>query len=130
MLNEKKIHVMTKLSMMEQDGEKFQIKDYYMGDYVRYHLIKTIIRVTIGYLFVLLIAAVYNIEILINSAVSIDYNRIGIYALLIYVLLLVVYVIGSFVHYIHKYKRAQRYVSRYEKGLGILRRFYQDDSEL
>ncbi len=129
MLNEKKIHVMAKLSMMEKNKEQFEIKDYYMGDYIRFYLLKTVIRVTIGYVLVLLLTAFYNAELLINSAVVLDYKRIGINALLIYVLLLFCYTIGSLIRYHHKYKRAQRYVSRYEKGLGILRRFYQNDSE-
>ncbi len=129
MLNEKKIHVMAKLSMMEENKEQFEIKDYYMGDYIRFYLLKTVIRVTIGYVLALLLAAIYNAELLINSAVVLDYKRIGINALLIYVLLLFCYIIGGLIRYHYKYKRAQRYVSRYEKGLGILRRFYQNDSE-
>lgn len=129
MLNEKKIRVMAKLSRMEQNKEQFEIKDYYRGDYVRIHLIKTIIRVTIGYLFVLLLAAIYNAELLINSAVILDYKRIGIDALLIYIVLLFCYIVGSLIRFHYKYKRAQRYISRYEKGLGILHRFYQNDSE-
>ncbi|MFA9464329.1 MAG: hypothetical protein ACERKN_08535 [Velocimicrobium sp.] len=129
MLNEKKIRVMAKLSMMEKNKEQFEIKDYYMGDYVRTHLLKTIIRITIGYAFVLMLAAIYNAEQLINSAVTLDYMRIGFYALVIYIVLILVYAIGSFMRYLYKYKRAQRYIIRYEKGLGILRRFYQNDSE-
>lgn len=128
-LNEKKIRVMTKLSMMEEKKEPFEIKDYYMGDYVRVHLLKTIIRITIGYVFILILAAIYNAEMLINRAVTLDYMRIGMYALGIYIGLLVFYAIATLVRYLYKYKRAVRYMIRYEKGLGILRRFYQSDSE-
>lgn len=129
MLNEKKIHVMTKLSMMEKNKEQFEIKDYYMGDYIRFYLLKTIIRVTIGYLLILMLAAVYHAEALADSTVVFDYKGIGTYALLLYLFILFLYTIGSLARYHYKYKRAQRYVSKYEKGLGILRRFYQSDSE-
>lgn len=129
MLNEKKIHVMAKLSRMENDKEKFEIKNYFMGDYVRYHLMKTVIRVTIGYILLLLLTAVYNAENLINQAVTLDYGEIGFYVLLIYILLLLLYIGGTLIRHIFKYKRAQHYVARYEKGIGILHRFYQTDSE-
>lgn len=128
-LNENKIRVMAKLSKMEKNKEQFEIKDYYMGDYVRMHLIKTIIRVTIGYVFVVLLAAIYHAETLINRAVILDYKRIGVEALLIYIVLLFCYIIGSLMRFLYKYKHAKRYISRYEKGLGILHRFYQKDSE-
>ncbi|MEG1459076.1 MAG: hypothetical protein RSB37_08995 [Acetivibrio sp.] len=129
MLNEKKIHVMAKLSLMEQDKEKFEIKDYYMGDYVRYHLLKTTVRVTVGYILILFLTIVCNAETLINSAVTLDYAGIAMYAVIVYIVLISVYAIGSLLCYAYKYKRAQHYVAKYEKGLGILHRFYQSDSE-
>lgn len=127
MLNEKKIRLMTRLSMMEEDKEKFRIRDYFMGDYIRYQLLQTIIRVTIGYALVLLLAALYHAEMLINSTSTLDYTAIGEKAILIYLGLLAVFVIGSFVIHLMKYRRSQRYISKYEKGLGILHRFYQQN---
>lgn len=129
MLNNKKIHVMTKLSIMEKQKEKFAIPNYYMGDYIRLHLMQTLVRVTIGYVLILALIALYNVEFIIANAVTLDYERIGAYAIGIYILLIIVYTLGALMGYTYVYRRAQRYISKYEKGLSLLRKFYQNDSD-
>lgn len=128
-LNNKKIHVMAKLSIMEKQKDKFVIPNFYMGDYIRFNLMRTVVRVTIGYVLILALVALYNVEFIIANAVTLDYERIGAYAIGIYILLIVVYALGGLIGYAFKYRRAQRYISRYDRGLSLLRKFYQNDSE-
>lgn len=129
MLNEKKILVMTKLTRMEQDKEKFHICKFYVSDYVRYSILKTFTKVTLGYGLILVLTALYHIEYLISSAIILDYRKIIIYAVGIYVMLLTVYMIGTILVSAYKYRRAKRYMAKYEKGLMLLQRFYQEEKE-
>lgn len=129
MLNEKKIMVMTKLTRMEQDKEKFHIRKFYASDYVRYGILKTFTKVTLGYGLILILTALYHIEYLISSAVILDYRKIVIYAVGIYAMLLAVYIIGTILVATYKYRRAKSYMAKYEKGLMLLHRFYQEEKE-
>ncbi len=129
MLNNKKIQVMTKLSLMEKEKEKFEIRNYYMTDYIRHNLLKVIVRVTVGYALILALLAIYHAEYIIASAVKLNYRQLGEYAIGIYLLLLALYSVGSLLGYSLKYRKAWRYVNKYEKGLSMLRKIYQNESE-
>ncbi len=53
MLNEERIKLMTKLALYEQKEGKRDIpmSHYYKGDYVSYHMIRSSILATLGFLF-------------------------------------------------------------------------------
>lgn len=129
MLNEKKILVMTKLARMEKRKERFALRDYYMGDYVRSRLIKTFFRMTFGYLLVLGMLLLYKTEYLIANAVALDYRRIAFWVLGIYAVLLAVYLAGTCIVGIVRYQKAKRFIGKYEKGLQLLRKWYHKEEE-
>ena len=70
MLNERKIRLMTQLAIYEKNGGKEDIKlsKYYKGDYSRFQAWKTAVAITIGYILLLAVAAVYKLEYLIDEA--------------------------------------------------------------
>lgn len=64
MLNEEKIRWMTKASIYEKRQGRIDLgrNEYFMGDYVRLHLLKNGISLTIAYILLAGLYAVYKIE--------------------------------------------------------------------
>lgn len=129
MLNEKKIKIMTKLAIFEESESKQDIKlsKYFKTDYMRLHLLKTIISVTIGYLLILAMVIVYNAEYLISHAVQLNYKTIGIEVLGIYIIILTCYILVSIIAYSIKYNSSRKNLSLYMKNLKLLQKFYHDE---
>lgn len=131
MLNESKIKVMTHLAKSEnaKSGGAFRIMSYYKYDYIRYNLLKTFLSVTVGYVLILALAALYKLEYLIANFVVLDYKAIGITAGGIYLLLLILYSAATVIICSLQYDKSRRYVGKYYKILDVLRRFYDREAE-
>lgn len=130
MLNEKKIKLMTKLALFEEKEGKENIKldQYYRIDYIRYQVMKTMVSVTIGYLLILLSIIIYQAEYLLDNITTIHYKTIGIYALFVYLFVLILYsfIIGIISYF--NYERSKKKMKRYKKNLKTLRQFYQEEN--
>ncbi|MFU0826225.1 MAG: Polyisoprenyl-phosphate glycosyltransferase [Lachnoclostridium sp.] len=130
MLNNKKIKTMTKLALYEQsDGkEDLRISKYYKTDYVRLHVLKTAVSVTVGYILLLVMIGMYKAEYLIKNLVKLNLFRIGQYILGFYIIIMAVYVTGSIIGYSLKYSKSRKDLSKYYKALKKLNDFYQDEN--
>ena len=126
MLNERKIRLMTQLAIYEKNGGKEDIKlsKYYKGDYSRFQAWKTAVAITIGYILLLAVAAVYKLEYLIDEAFSIDYEALGKKILGIYIIVLAIYFIGAYVGYGLKYAASRKRLARYFRMLRKLNHIY------
>ncbi|MSS62647.1 hypothetical protein [Velocimicrobium porci] len=131
MLNEKKIRIMSRLASYEkkENQENFKRFGYYKSDYIRYNLLKTIVSVTIGYILILGLLVFYNAEFLITNAATLNYKAVIGKALAVYLILLIIYIIGTIVMYSLKYDKAHKFVKKYFRMLGVLRKFYKDEAE-
>lgn len=131
MLDEKRIRVMTRLALSEEKHgkENFNIGKYYKSDYIRYSLLKTVLAVTVGYVLILGMVALYHTEYLIANAVKLNYKAMGMYALGIYLVLLILYSGVTVITASVKYAKAKRFEKKYGNVLGILRKLYEDDVE-
>ena len=131
MLNNHKIRLMTKLSIYEKkDGkEDIRLGRYYRVDYVRYQLLKTIVAVTFGYLILVLMAILYNMEYLIAEAVKLDYAAIGRTMLGIYLVLLLAFSGIAVLGYTIKYNRSRKKLAKYYRMLKRLRTIYHEEKE-
>ena len=132
MLNEKKIRLMTKLAMFEEkEGKKeLKIDKFYKIDYIRSEIFKTILCTTIGYLLILLTILVYKSEYIMQRLTTLNYRRIALYTLVIYILLLVVYVMITTIISFLRYDAAKKKMKKYKKNLKTLRLFYKEESGL
>lgn len=130
MLNNRKIRLMMKLAVYEnKDGkEDIHLSKYYKTDYVRYQVIKSILSATIGYLLILLLVALYEMEEIIKNAVNLDYKTIGTYILGFYIITVTVYGLGSFVGFSMKYDASRKKLSRYFKLLKRLNKIYKEET--
>lgn len=131
MLNNRKIRLMTKLAIYETKEGKDDIKlgKYYRLDYVRFQLLKTIIAVTVGYLIVVLMLAMYRAEYLIAEAVKLDYATIGKNLLGIYIVVELVFVVATVIGYTLKYNISRKKLAKYYKMLKKLRSMYGEEGE-
>lgn len=129
MLNSRKIRVMTKLALYEQDKGKDDIKmgKFYKTDYVRLQMLKTIVSVTLGYALILLMIGMYKSEFLINEAVTLNFVRIGQVILGFYIITVTVYIICAIIGYSLKYDKSRKHLSRYYKSLKKLSGIYNEE---
>jgi hypothetical protein len=126
MLNERKIRLMTKLAIYEKkDGkEDLKLAKYYKGDYARLQAWKTGIAVTIAYVLLLVVAAVYKLEYFLDNAFIIDFKELGMKVLGIYVIVLTVYVVIAMLGYSLKYAASRKKLAKYFRMLRKLNHFY------
>ena len=126
MLNERKIRLMTQLEKKKKkDGkEDLKLAKYYKWDYARFQAWKTAVAITIGYLLLLAIAAIYKLEYLIDNAFTIDYTALGKRILGIYVIILAVYFISAMLGYSLKYAASRKRLAKYFRMLRKLNHIY------
>lgn len=131
MLNENKIKIMTYLAKEEkkEHEEDFRIMNFYKYDYIRYNLLKNFLSVTVGYVMVLGLAALYKAEYLIANLVLLDYKTIGAVVIGVYFILLVIYSVATVFTCSMQYEKSKRHVGKYYKILDVLRKFYDRESE-
>ena len=131
MLNESKIKLMTCLAKDEkkENGKAFRIMNFYKYDFIRYNLIKNFLSVTVGYVLILALAALYKAEYLIANLVSLDYKLIGVILIGLYFLVLLVYSIRTVYICSIQYEKSKKQVGRYYKMLEVLQKFYDKESE-
>lgn len=132
MINERKVRLMTKIAMDENGKLKEDIKlaRYFMGDYIRLQVLKTLVAGTIAYLLIAISIGIYKFEYLIENAVVLDYKGIGKQLLGWYIasisVLLIATVLGYFIKYRLSHKRAERYFVMLRK----LKHFYNVEDGL
>lgn len=126
-----KVRIMTKLAAFEQEEEEDAIKitKYYQGDYVRHELLKTLACVTIGYVCLCVLGALYQLEYLIGNATKLNYPQVLGELVSGYCIILVLYGIGVSLGYIYQYHKAKKKIKGYDKNLHILRQLYRREQE-
>ncbi|MBP3616526.1 MAG: hypothetical protein J6J38_00635 [Lachnospiraceae bacterium] len=133
MLNNRKVRLMSRLAMYEQNEgkEDVRLSKYFRTDYVRLNVLKTVVAVTLGYLLVLLLLIVYHSEYLIQEAVTLDYKGILLRYVGIYIIILVVYCSFAMIGYMLKYRASRKKLAKYFRMLRRLRSLYrEEDGEL
>ena len=131
MLNENKIKVMTYLAKEEkkEHNEEFRIMNFYKYDYIRYNLIKNFLSVTVGYVMLLALAALYKADYLIANLMSLDLKELVVKVIVIYLVLLIVYSAMTVWLGWMKYEKSKDHVEKYYKLLDVLQKFYEREME-
>lgn len=129
MVNEEKVRIMSKLAWYEKEECKEELKDsrYYKNDYIRLHLLKSILSMTLGVILIAGMLIVYNMEYLVMHAVTLDYRNLAYTAAGIYFILLLVYGVGSFFFYSARYKRNIKKLREYYTQLKELQKLYEEE---
>ena len=111
MVNEEKVKIMNRLAMYEHgEGRKYlPVSRYYRSDYIGLALIRNFFLVTIGYILGLAGVAAYFSEYLMDNVNKINLVEVGIYIIVGYLIVLVVYSILTYIQY--SVKSGQKKVS-------------------
>lgn len=128
MVDEQKVRIMAKIAWYEQEECKKELKDskYYKNDYIRLHVLKTVLSMTIGYILILGMIIVYNMDYLVMNAVKLDYRSIGYTVLGLYLLFLLLYAVGAAIGYSIHYDKNIKKLRKYYAELKRLRKYYAD----
>ena len=131
MLNEDKIKLMTKLALYEQGKGKESIKSnkYYKKDYVGLMMINTALTITFAYLLCVFLWVIYKLDYLVDNIVLISIPTLGAKLLMIYIIVLVIYMLISYVVYSVKYLKMQEDNIVYYEDLKDLYMIYRKEQK-
>lgn len=130
MLNSEKVVLMSQLAISEkEDGRDLKLYKYYKADYIRVNLIKTVLNVTVAYLLIVLMIALYRVEELIQKFADLDFADVFNTVLKGYIAVIIVYVVVGFVIYSRKYNKSKKKIVDYYRKLRLLSKFYSDEDE-
>lgn len=126
MLNEDRIKLMTKMAIYQEDHkEDIKISDYFKHDYIGLRLIGNILWVTIGFILILIVFALMNLEKIMDTLTLDWLVKTGVIVLGVYLIVILAYaVIGHFA-YGRIHKKAKLGVREYYGNLRRLEREYR-----
>ncbi|MBQ2744414.1 MAG: hypothetical protein IJF37_02165 [Lachnospiraceae bacterium] len=129
MINEEKIALMTKLALYEEkEGKKaLPMGKYYKEDYVSLHMVNTVIIATFSYLLILAVIVFSHLEDMMANIANMDIIKLGKDVVIGYVVMLVAYIIISYVVYTIKFKRVRKSLNEYNGNLKKLYNMYSKD---
>lgn len=127
MLNEKKVQLMARMAMYENNHgeEDFKINSYYKKDYVSFQRLLSIIWITIGYVIVVGIGALVFVEEIFER---LDLSFIivaGVALVTGYIVLLAIYGVAASRFYHKKHEDARQRVKKFNHDLTRLNKMYE-----
>lgn len=129
MLNEEKIALMTKLAAYEErEGKKYiPLSKYRREDYVGLKMINTALVVTLSYILILAVVIMVNIEQLMVDVTTMDYVQVGKDLLTWYVVVMVFYMVVSYIVYTVKFRKVRSSLNEYNSDLKKLYMMYKEE---
>lgn len=131
MLNEEKVRIMTRLAAYEKGEGKgyLPISKYYRTDYIGLALIKNFFLVSIGYVVLVGMIALYFLEDLLENIHKMDLIKLGGKVVIGYIVLLIVYSVLVYVIQTVRYSRAKKSIKNYYMQLGRLTKIYAQEEK-
>lgn len=131
MLNNKKIRRMHKLAVYESgEGKKhLAVSNYYRSDYIGMALIKNFFLTTIAYGLLLLIYFGYRSEYFMENIHKMNLILLGVKVVAVYIIMLAVYSIWTYIYCSVKYSNAQKGITEYYKGLNQMKKMYDREEK-
>ena len=122
MIVKDKVSLMSKMAIFEKSPKgKAVLRDI--------SLLKTGASVTVGYALVLGLIILYNLEYLIKNATTLNYKDIGIKTLGVYLVVMVVYLVFTFLYSTYRYGKSRKKFLKYNKLLSKLESIYDNELE-
>lgn len=128
MIHNQKTRLMTRCAIYDKHEGADDLKKarFFRADYVRLEILKTIIGVTVGYLIILLMIIMYNLEFLIKNALQLNYKMLGTKALAYYILILAVYIVFALGRSKYEYIKSHKRLAKYYRMLGRIRKISEE----
>lgn len=127
MLNEKRIILMTKMASYEaNEGKKnVAIGSYFRSDYIGWQVLKSIISATIAFVVVFGMYIFYDFEVFMMDIYKMDLLEFAKQVVTMYLRVIVIYAVISFVVYTIRYNRAVKSLRVYQMNLRRLSDMYR-----
>ena len=132
MIVKDKVSLMSKMAIFEKSPKgKAVLRDisFFRSDRIRWDLLKTGASVTVGYALILGLIILYNLEYLIKNATTLNYKEIGIKTLGVYLVVMVVYLVFTFLYSTYRYGKSRKKFLKYNKLLSKLESIYDNELE-
>ena len=132
MIVKDKVSLMSKMAIFEKSPKgKAVLRDvsFFRPDRIRWDLLKTGASVTVGYALILGLIILYNLEYLIKNATTLDYKDIGIKTLGVYLVVMVVYLVFTFLYSTYRYGKSRKKFLKYNKLLSKRESIYDNELE-
>ncbi len=129
MIDNGKVRLMTKLAIYEKGEGKEDIKlnRYFRRDYLRGKMLKSFLAVTIGFVFLVGLIVLYEMDYFVSHAVNIDYMLLLKRVIAVYIVLLAIDVMASLVFGMLHFNRSRNKLAKYYRMLRRLRQFYREE---
>ena len=124
MVNNEKVRLMPKLAVYEKEEgrEDMRTSNYFRSDYVRHEIIKTILITTVGFLLLLSLVILANLNAIIDNVLKMNYPVVGWTILGAYLILVVFYAVLTGIIYRIRYMYSHGRLARYYRILSRVRR--------
>lgn len=131
MLNNRKIRLMTQLAIYEKNAgrEDLKLAKYYKSDYARLQVLKTAVFVTLSYIITVVFVLLYQMEYLLDNALTYDWKGLGMKVLGFYIAVMSVYLICTLLGYSIKYTISRKKLGKYFRMLRKLKEIYDKEDE-
>lgn len=128
MIKEEKVILMTKLASYESGkGKKdINILNYFRSDYIGFQILKSVIAATVSFFAVFAVYVFYNFEDLMQDIYKMDLLSYGKTVIILYLCVVGVYGVISYVVYASRYNKAKKSLRTYYAGLKKLAGMYAD----
>ena len=127
MLNEERIILMTKMASYEaNEGRKnVAVGSYFRGDYVGWHVLKSIISATIAFVVVFGMYIYYDFEVFMLDIYKMDVLAFVRHILSMYLWTTGIYAVIAYVVYMIRYMKAMKSLKLYYMNLRKLAGMYK-----
>ena len=131
MLSNEKIKWMTRAALYEKKEGKgsIRINRFRKGDYISWNMIKSILRITVGYALVILLYLLGISESMLDELTLPFVIDMATRFLFVYLVLLVFTGFVSFLIYYGRYQQAQKKMKMYAQYLKKISHIYQKEGE-
>lgn len=130
-VNEEKTRIMIKIAQYETKLGKKIINEgsYYKTDYVRLHTLSAVLSLSVAYILLLLLIALYNIDYIFLNFVTINYAKLFIEIFMPYISIIIICVFMSNIYFNYKYKKNREEIKKYYAELKHLEKYYTDSGK-
>ena len=123
---------MTKIALYEQKNEKTEIKSsrFFKSDYISLRLLGSFACVTVGFILILALYLIYSSSrIVTNMSNATTFAIILITSIVLYLIIVVFYMIFSYMFYNRKFKEVRKNLKEYNGDLKTLHRIQELEYE-
>ena len=131
MVNLNKVRWMTRASIYEKrDGvSDFKRNEYFASDYVRTHILINALCVTVAYILLVGVYAVYKMEELLTMAAELRLDVFLREVVLLYVIVIVIYTAFGVLYYSWQYHAGKKRLRRYYRILRLIEKYGRIEEE-